>query len=65
MTDSSHRFATVTIGAIAALSGIVALFAYVENRRDKGIKSDLLRMEHELKELEIAKAQAEVVQIYS
>lgn len=47
------RYISLIIGGIAALSGIVAVFAYLDNKKHQNIKSEILNLDKQIKELEL------------
>ncbi len=65
MHEHHYKVSNIIIGSIAALSGLVALFGYLEHRDNKDLKTSLLRLDHEIKLLELEKKKAEIVQVYS
>lgn len=53
MNDRSHRTLTIVVGAVAALGGITALLTYIEMRKMKALKEQILVMDAEIKQLEL------------
>lgn len=73
MDDNTHKIITVVLGVGAAISGIIALMTYLEDKKLKGIKEETLQLEHDLKLIQIEKAKGgsyggsgqDVIQLYS
>jgi len=65
MDESTHRMLTGIFTAGALLTGIVAVLSYFERKRNKVLTDEILKMDRELKALEIEKTKAEVVQLYT
>lgn len=54
MQDSTHKKLTIVISAVMALGAITALLAYIDNRRHRKLKAEILELDREIKTLEIA-----------
>jgi hypothetical protein len=53
--QANHKQLTLILTGIMALGGLTALLAYLDARRDKEVKSELLRIEKQIKELQLEK----------
>lgn len=65
-----HRNAQYnTLGLLGGIAGLIVagitFLSWWEGRQHKDIKADLLKLDKEIKELELEKAKSEVVQVYS
>ncbi len=45
----SHKRYVIVLAYIGALSGIVAILTYLDNRRNAALKTELLRLDKEIK----------------
>lgn len=58
--DKQNRTIMLIIGVLGALGGVVALMAYIDSHKHTQLKEDILRLDREIKALELYKKQNEV-----
>lgn len=54
MTDKTNKILTISIMAVGALA---AWFSYVENRKDREAKAEIVKLDKGIKELQLLKLQ--------
>lgn len=61
VTTNSKNELLILFGALGAISGVVALFTYLEQRKQRKLKEEIAYLDKEIKQLELVKRKNEIV----